>query len=182
MPERPGELSGDLTAAEAQGVLAQLDEARQRRAEAARQQQLARASEALSLRTAGLSNAQIADRLQISPSGVADMITRALMRKRPNAHLEELRELENGRLDRAQAAIWSKVLEGDTKAIDTFLRINFARRRLNGLDAPLDIRLSVTVRQEMEAALAQLEQVLHQVIPGEVISSREHDDGDARRA
>ena len=87
----------------------------------------------------------------------------------------QYRTLENLRLDRVQAAIWPKVLAGDTKAIDTFLRISQRRARLNGLDAPLDVSVSVSIRHEMQTALEQLEQVvLGQVIQGEVIS-----DGDS---
>jgi DNA-binding CsgD family transcriptional regulator len=177
--DRPtlGELPGDLTEAETQGVLAQLDSARQRRKEQEKYELQKRREEALAYRLAGMSDAQIAERMKIGIAGVRDMIERALRNRAGSVRVEEMRLLENARLDRAQAAIWPEVLAGNQDAVKLFLNISHARRRLNGMDAPLDIRLSVTVKQEMEHALAELEAVvMHQVVPGEVISSR--DDGD----
>jgi hypothetical protein len=91
--------------------------------------------------------------------------------------VDEMRELENARLDRAQTAIWTKVLNGDLKALDAFLKISQRRARLNGLDAPTKIDLKIGIRAEMEAALSELENV----VLGEVIS-RSDEDSDAERA
>lgn len=134
----------------------------------------ARSAEAVNLKLAGLSYEQIADRLEISQSGVQDLVGRYVRSTRlPAEEIVVMRGVENARLDRAQLAIWPQVLAGDHKAIDLYLRINTARRRMNGLDAPVEINLAVTVRQEMEQALAQLEQaVLGNTIIGEVI--RDH--------
>lgn len=129
-----------------------------------RRRQEARRNEALTYKLAGLSNTQIADRLGISESGVKDLLNRTLARE-TNRAVEELRDLENARLDRAQAAIWGEVLKGDLKAVDTFLRLSARRSRLNGLDAPTNINLSVSVRQEMENALVELQRV----VLGEVV-------------
>lgn len=121
----------------------------------------AKRTEALTLRLAGFTWEQIADRMQMSESGVKALVERTLSRaEQQNA--AELREVENMRLDRAQAAIWTKVLAGDLPAVDTFLRISARRSKLNGLDAPTQIELSVNVKQEMEAALQQLEAVVLQ--------------------
>lgn len=76
----------------------------------------------------------------------------------------ELQRVENARLDRAQAAIWAKVVGGDITAVHAFLRISERRARLNGLDAPTTVNLDRGVRVEMEAALAELETVLGEVI------------------
>lgn len=119
----------------------------------------AKRSEALSFRMAGLTISQIAERLEVSDTAVSELIGRSLDNLN-TPEVEELRSLENARLDRAQAAIWSRVLEGDTKAIDSYLRISQRRSRLNGLDAPIKLDLSVSVRQEMEHALTQLEAVV----------------------
>jgi hypothetical protein len=129
---------------------------------AEKQQQ--RRQEALSLRLAGLPYDQIGDRLGIEADSVADLVDRSLERNVPEA--EAMRRIENARLDRAQAAVWSSVLEGDMKAVDTFLKISQRRSRLNGLDAATKIDLGITVRQEMEQALKELENV----VLGEVIS------------
>jgi hypothetical protein len=78
---------------------------------------------------------------------------------------EELRAQENERLDVAEAAIWESVKEGDLKAIAMFLRISARRSRMNGMDAPVRVDLSVGVRAEMEAKLAEL----RTIVLGEVI-------------
>jgi len=69
-----------------------------------------------------------------------------------------MRALENARLDRAQAAIWSNVLAGDYRAVMVFLQISQRRAKLNGLDSPAPVVLSSNVRGDMERALADLQQ------------------------
>ncbi len=133
----------------------------------ARKQDSIRRVEALSLRLAGLSYAQIAERLDTTKAAAEDMVTRTLSRVE-NRAADEMRELEGSRLDRAQAAIWTKVLDGDLRAVATFLRLSERRAVLFGLNAPTKISLNVTVRQEMEAALVALEKV----VLGEVTSTR----------
>lgn len=124
-----------------------------------------RRQQALSLRLAGMTYEQIAERLEVSNAGARDMVLRTLERAE-NRAVDYERGIENQRLDRAQAAIWTKVLDGDLKAIDTYLRISARRAKMNGLDAPTRVDLSVSVREEMEDALQKLEAV---VLEGEVI-------------
>ena len=135
------------------GGVSDLADARSKR------QQRARRVEVLSLKLAGVSTAQIADRMGIQPDTVRKLINRTL-RTAENRAVEEMRELENARLDRAQAAIWSQVLAGDYRAVMVFLQISARRARLNGLDSPTKIDLSSDVRSEMERALANLERVV----------------------
>lgn len=143
-----------------------------------RQRNEARRTEAMNLRLAGFSYEAIAERLGVSESAVHGLIGRTL-EKAVNYSVEQLREVENARLDRAQAAIWTKVLNGDEKAIDSFLRISQRRARLNGLDAPQQVNLSVSVKNEMEQALGELRSVMMQnVIDAEVIEDDEDDDRD----
>lgn len=133
-------------------------------------QQESRRIEALSLKLAGLTYDQIADRLDCSRTAAREMVNRNLERA-DQREVENMRAVENARLDRAQAAIWSKVLDGDYKAIDSFLRISARRARVNGMDAPTKVDLSLSIRNEMEDALRSLEHmVLGEVIEGEVIS------------
>ena len=139
--------------------------------EQARVRARARRVEALSLRLAGLSYETIGDRLGISEEGARDLVNRTLERAESKV-VDQERALENARLDRAQAAIWTKVIEGDLKAVDTYLRISQRRAKMNGLDAPTKIDLSLNVRQEMEQALVQLERV----VLGEVIHAVEEPD------
>ena len=120
--------------------------------------------QATMLRLAGLTYAQIGEQL----GGVSDDTARLAVKR----HLDraevwsaaELRKVENARLDRAQAAIWTKVLNGDLAAVHAFLRLSERRSRLNGLDAPTSITLNRDVREEMERAFAELETVIGQVI------------------
>jgi len=77
----------------------------------------------------------------------------------------ELRRVKNARLDRAQAAIWVKVIGGgELNAVHAFLRIPERWARLNGLDAPTTVSLDRGVRIELEAALTELETLLGEVI------------------
>jgi transposase len=130
-----------------------------------------RGVKAMQLRTAGLTYQQIADRLGCGAAAARDMVKRALARAE-RLEVKDLRELENTRLDQAQAAIWARVLRGDLAAMDRFLRISERRARLNGLDAPTAVNISLGVRAEMEQALAELSTV----IEGEV--EEQPDDGD----
>lgn len=132
-----------------------------------------RLAEATALRMAGMTLDQIAARLHMNRYSVHEMFQRAKA-DIPKATVDELRELENSRLDRAQAAIWGKVLEGDMRAMDMFLRISSRRASLNGLNEAVKIDLSIGVRQEMEAALAELQTV----VLGEVISRADDLDPD----
>src|SRR5215211_2508674 len=127
--------------------------------DARRKRQRARRVEALSLKLAGISTAQIAERMGIKPDTVRKLINRTLQTAE-NRAVEEMRELENARLDRAQAAIWSQVLAGDYRAVMVFLHISQRRAKLNGLDAPASIAISPNVRGEMERALLELQQVV----------------------
>jgi predicted transcriptional regulator len=124
---------------------------------AARQaERSARRVEALSLVLAGLTYDQIAQRLGLSAVQVKRLVSESLGAAE-TSNVTALRSLENQRLDRAQAAIWRKVLEGDLKAVETFLRISKQRAALNGLNAATKVDLSVSVRDEMETALRDLE-------------------------
>jgi transposase len=124
-----------------------------------RARQRARRVEALSLKLAGVSTAQIAQRMGIKPDTVRHLINRTLQTAE-NRAAEEMRELENSRLDRAQAAIWSNVLAGDYQAVMVFLQISQRRARLNGLDLPASIVISPNVRGEMERALLDLQEMV----------------------
>lgn len=134
-----------------------------------RREQAQRRREALSLILAGLTYDQTAERLGVSSSAVERMVT-ATLERAENRQADELRTRENARLDRAQQAIWSKVLDGDLKAVDTFLRISARRSKMNGLDAPAKLDLNVSIRQEMEDALNTLEAT---VLQGEVVPQTE---------
>ena len=108
---------------------------------------------------AGLSYEKIGDELGISASAAWNLVNRTISETR-NYAVDQLRQVENARLDRATTAIWNKVLEGDLKAVDSYLKIADRRAKLNGLDAPTKVQMSVSVKQEMEAKLSELQDVI----------------------
>lgn len=91
---------------------------------------------ALELRKAGLTLEQIANELgYASKSGAAKALSAALQ-KTIQEPADELRTLESQRLDALLHSLWNNALSGDTRAIDTCLRVMDRRAKLLGLDAP----------------------------------------------
>jgi predicted XRE-type DNA-binding protein len=125
------------------------------------EERAAKRVEALTMRLAGFSIAQIADRLKIDDTRVSRLINTTLQRAE-NQTVAEMRQVENQRLDRAQLAVWQDVLKGDVKAIDTFLKISQQRSKINGLYAPTKIDMNIGIRNEMQGALADLERLMQQ--------------------
>jgi hypothetical protein len=156
-----------------EGVLGNVAASHSNIADARRKRQQARRVEALSLKLAGVSTAQIAERMGIAPDSVRHLINRTLA-KAENRAVEEMRELENARLDRAQAAIWSQVLAGDCRAVVVFLQISQWRARLNGLDSPASLAISPNVRMDMERSLADLQQLVLQGEAASITDGRSH--------
>jgi DNA-binding CsgD family transcriptional regulator len=116
----------------------------------------ARRIEAVSLRMAGLSIEQIAERLKVSENAATAIIKRATDRVEAD-QVKSMRELENQRLDRLQMALWSEGIKGDVKAISMILKISDQRAKLNGLYSPTQIQMTMSIRTEMEQALGELE-------------------------
>jgi hypothetical protein len=86
----------------------------------------------------------------IRPDTVRHLVNRTL-RTAENRAVEGMRELENARLDRAQAAIWSRVLAGDYRAVMVFLQISARRARLNSLDSPAALdKLNATAQRHLD--------------------------------
>lgn len=148
---------------------------------AERERLAARRVEAMSLKMAGLDWDQIAARLQTTRRNaqrlVEDTIARAVA-----TGVEAMREVENARLDRMQAGIWSQAIQGDIPSINAVLRIQDRRARMNGLDAPTKIDLNVGIRHEMESALDELRLTLlgdtYTVEDAQVVSGDEDEDPD----
>jgi hypothetical protein len=95
-----------------------------------------RQTEALSLRQAGKTFAEIAAKLGYSDhSGARNAVLAALRENaaEPNA---EMRALELARLDALQAALWLNATAGHLGAVDRVLKVMERRARILGLDAP----------------------------------------------
>ncbi|AWN07675.1 Rnase E [Microbacterium phage Hendrix] len=145
---KPDDILGQTVAAAAKGVTA-----------SEKERQATRRAEALSLRLAGLSYETIGNRLGISKQAAAQMVQRSLEHAEQQG-VAALRAEENARLDRAQSAIWGDVIQGDLKAIGVFLQISAARAKMNGLYSPTQVQMSVSIRKDMEDALASLEELV----------------------
>jgi len=98
----------------------------------------------VSLRREGLTWDLIAKEVgYASPSGASDAYYRASYRV-VQEDLEQIRQLENERLDFLFNAVWKSALEGDHKAVDSCLRIMARRAKLLGLDNRPATKVSFT--------------------------------------
>ena len=102
---------------------------------------LAKRTQAVTYRLAGMTYAQIADACHYSHHTAARVAVTEALRESMHQQVDELRELENLRLDRQLAAIWTTVLAGDIQAGNLALRLSERRSRLNGLDRPTAINV-----------------------------------------
>jgi len=76
---------------------------------------------------------------------VRQYITRAAVQM-DTAKREEVLYLEMARLDALQSALWDDAMEGDTKAVDSILRVMGHRAKLLGLELMAGVDTSVTSR------------------------------------
>lgn len=110
------------------------------------------------MRLAGASTNQIAKRENIHVDTVVRLLNSVL--KEPAPSPDQMRTLENARLDMLQMPMIKAAREGNVKAVQAYLRISERRARMNGLDAPRQIAVAANVRIEMEQQLQELENVL----------------------
>lgn len=127
----------------------------------------------LTLRSNGLTYAQIATELGYADaSGARHALIRALDRHEAE-NAAELRAIENMRLDADERALRAIIADTNAKvgdrirAVDARTRLSARRARLNGLDAPLQVEVSAAALAELEDALAEL----GDVVAGEVTAS-----------
>jgi hypothetical protein len=121
---------------------------------------LAKENQVIELRRAGITWSKIAEQTgYASAAGAFKAYQRVADRFiRPN--IEELRDMELDRLDRLQAAVWGKALNGDVRSLDAVLRIIDKRAKLLGLDAPKEVNLKAEVatydRDSIDSEVARL--------------------------
>ena len=124
-----------------------------------------RRAKVIQMKIAGLDNETIARECGLkNPADVSQDVTRAFRRAVAVADesLEALRAIELARYDRAQAALWPKVMKGDLAAIDTFIRLSARRCRVLGLDSAQELKVitmdmldAELIKLREEVALAQ---------------------------
>ena len=96
----------------------------------------------------GKSFRQIAQEHDVSSSTVSSDI-RAFVRELKDEglrHVEEYRIVHQERIAVAINAIWHRVLEGKTDAINTLIRLLERESRLLGLDAPTKVDITAKIR------------------------------------
>ncbi len=149
---------------------------------------LAREAQLVTMKLSGMTYEQIAERTGYSNGAAARrVVVRALSTVRDQA-VADLRMVENARLERANVALWPKVLQGDVDAVHAWVKVSQARRQLNGLDAPQQVHISTGATSELEDALAELRQLVGpdlDIVAGTVVRPADGDDdqeepGDSR--
>lgn len=129
------------------------------------------AKRALRMKRSGMSLFDIAENLQMTEMASNATIRRGLEMAQATIGFAERRELlaiEVDRLDALQFAVWDQAMDGDTRAVETVLKIIAQRSRLLGLEQADTGTTSTTVvvAGNHDAYVAALEQA----------SSREADD------
>ena len=110
--------------------------------------------QALKLRAQGLTYHEIAEKLAVHTNTAAKYVREALSDLREDATeaTQELRELEELRLDRMLASVSEAAFSGDLKAIETVLKLMERRAKLRGTDAP-DRSMNVSLVGRTQAEL-----------------------------
>lgn len=98
-----------------------------------------RKKRAIELRVAGFTASDVGRTLGVSGETVRRWFAEHIGEQISPDAVEELRARELERLDRAVIAIWPQVMHGDTKAVDTFVRVSGRVAALCGLDAPKQV-------------------------------------------
>lgn len=132
----------------------------------------ARALLMLRLRTAGATWQQIADQHGYADKSSAYRAVQRLLDAEQMEGVDQYRELSNERLDLGLRALVPIIQDAAApaaeriRAVDSLVRLEARRARLNGLDAPVKVDLSVGVRAELLDALAEL----RDLVEGEVLA------------
>jgi len=94
-----------------------------------------RVLQACELRRAGASYEEIGRALGIAKQNAHRMVTKALA-SALREQADQIRVIEEERLDKIQRAAWGAAMRGDHVAINTVLRVMERRAKMLGLDAP----------------------------------------------
>ena len=95
-----------------------------------------KACRAVELVRQGKTYDQVARAVGYANRGTAHRVVTKALSERLIDGIDELRDIEVARLDALQAAIWSRALTGDVRAINTVSRIIDRRCRILGLYPP----------------------------------------------
>jgi hypothetical protein len=120
---------------------------------------------ALELRKECCTYQDIADQLGCSRGNAYKLVAKALaeLTEKVRSSADDLRELENMRLDSLWSKAYDRAQEGDLSAINTCLRISERRSKLNGLDSPTRTDITVTPVPPALPATEQEKQILNEL-------------------
>lgn len=94
---------------------------------------------ALQLRKEGKPYSEIAKELGYKSGSGAHAAVKGALKKTLQEGADDLRKLENARLDAMLEALWPSIQNGDAKAIAAGVKISERRAKLNGLDEPAEL-------------------------------------------
>lgn len=125
---------------------------------------------ALDYRRKGHTYEEISRYMGLGGPGVAYRIIQRAMSKAIVENADEVRAVELDRLDGFLTRLQEKIERGDTKAIDTALRIMDRRAKMLGLDAPTKVQAEVTTHDadSIDGEVARLVALLDSGAPGAV--------------
>ncbi len=107
------------------------------------------------LRLTGMSIERIAEATGIPRSTVHDRI-QAEIRARVTPLADEVRKMELDRLDAWLAKLDAKIEKDPIRAIPVAVKVSESRRKLLGVDAPVQVEATVTEVTQEDLALAEL--------------------------
>lgn len=116
--------------------------------------------EAVKLRRQGWLYDQIAEKLGYANKGHAQAAVANLVHEFPREDVEDFRDLEEQRLDEAQKAVWAKVMDGDVRALEVFVKLSERRSRLRGGDAPVRREITVIPEYVVDGEVERLRQAI----------------------
>jgi len=131
-------------------------------------------AQAVEMRLAGHRMSEIAEELGRDTSTVSRWISTELQH-RVGVAVDELRAIEEARLDELWAALRPGVKAGDVGSINAAIRVIAERARICGLRAPVKIESTSTVitMEMIDAEMARLTAQLKahgEAVPGEVVA------------
>lgn len=128
-----------------------------------------REAEAVEMRLAGKTYADIAEALDCSVGTAHNYVAKAMYRWGSDT-VEQLRQIELRRLDVITEKLWEQVEYGDPAAIEQYLRVSDRRAKLVGLDAPKTSKVQVEaetrhkVALEVTADVSEFQKLMQQIV------------------
>ena len=118
----------------------------------------------LELRRTGMTYVEIAKQVGYNGPGAAWKACQRALTKTLQEPAEAVRHFELERLDAFLTYLWQKIERGDTRAIDTALRVMDRRAKYLGIDAPVKAQVEVTTYDgdSVDAEIQRLVELLGQ--------------------